>query len=110
MTNEKTIKDLRISIDETMASIRAIKGDTYADVLDFLNHGVQMTKMIAASSVELPEVPRDLLRYEVGHTLALASELLFRAYGYTKEQEKEMMEWVMQISDRIDNTMLPKEE
>lgn len=104
MNVPKEIRELKVSIDETMRSIRAVKGENYEDIVEFLLMGVQLTKLVAFLCRELTEEQTNMIAKHTAGTLGRGSELLFRAYNFTEEQEQEVIDWVDQLSKRIDAT------
>lgn len=112
MTSHKLLKEARSKIDESIDSIRAINGDTYAKTVVAFLMGMHLTKMIATYASNLPHIQAESLREQLLGTLSFIMELVVAGYGISDETEREMMEWAQQLCAHIDNayTQIKKEE
>lgn len=105
MSMPKEIYDLKEKINDTMESVRAVKGETFAEILEFLNYGVQMTKLVAMASKDADSVLLEAMSRQLATTMTMATDLLFKAHNFKQEDEDEIFKFVHQMSEHVDAVM-----
>jgi hydroxymethylpyrimidine/phosphomethylpyrimidine kinase len=98
-----SVQQVRETIDEMLTSVRAVKGDSYADLIVFLSTGMHLTKMVAFAVRGAESRMVDALGHQLASTLDLATGMLFEAYNLTKQDENEILKFAEKISDQVDN-------
>lgn len=100
-----SVQQVRETIDEMMTSVRAVKGESYADLLLFLSTGMHLTKMVAFAIRGAEPRVADALGRQLASTLELATGMLIDAYNLTEKDEEEVFKFAEKISDQVDNFM-----
>jgi len=98
-----SVQQVRETIDEMLTSVRAVKGESYADLLLFLSTGMHLTKMIAFAIRGSEQRLVDAIGHQLASTLELATGMLIDAYNLTEKDEEELFSFAEKISDQVDN-------
>jgi hypothetical protein len=102
MTVEKHKKEMQQKVKEMMKSIKTIKGEQYAEIVDFLSMCVHLTKMVAVLSKGQRQEVIDGMGEHLTLTLDTAATLIFQGHKISEEDQDEIMTWVEKISDQVD--------
>lgn len=102
MTQNKHQEEAHQKVKEMIQSIKAIKGEQYAEIVEFLSMGVHLTKMIAVLVKPHPAYVAEAMGNHISGTLDTAAGLIFAGYKISEQDQDEMMTWIEKISDQID--------
>lgn len=102
----KELQELRQVINETMSSVRAIKGEEFTDILDFMNQSIQLTKIVTSLASNAEPRIREIVGIQLTHTMAMACNLIMNAYCFEEKEQEEIIKWAEMISNRVDEYAL----
>lgn len=106
----KQIDEIRKTLEQILQdytnSIRAIKGEEYAQAVKFLAGMSHTGKMIAVATRSAPEQAKEALGVQFANTGAIGANLIMHLMKIDSEEEvHEMMKWADRISDSVDEAI-----
>lgn len=102
MTTNKHRDEMQQKVKEMMDSIKTIKGEQYAEIVEFLSMCVHLTKMVAVLVKPQPQHVAEALGGHLTMTLDAAAGLIFDGYKISDAEQDEIMTWIEKISEQVD--------
>jgi len=103
MNPEKHAANTRINVREMLDSVKAIKGETYADILEYISMSIHLTKIISVLTRQQPGIVTDGLQDHFVLMMTKSCDLLFGLCQYSDKDIEEIFGWAEKISEQVDN-------
>lgn len=87
------VVNLHERIEEVLESIRAVKGDRFADMVYVSFMGAHAVKMVGTAMADVDETIRDVVGRQLGHSIAAFMSLLAEMAQLSEQDCKELMNW-----------------
>jgi hypothetical protein len=109
--NPKFLDDLHERIDDSLDSIRAIKGDRFADIVYVSFMGAHAMKMVGTymSKQKGESMAREMIGRQLGHSIAAFMAMIAELAKLTEDDCKELMNWSDTLCEHV-NTALKEAE
>ena len=102
----KFIADLHERIEDSLASIRAVKGDKFADIVyvSFMaTHAIKMVGTYTASQGD--NRASDIVGRQLAHSVAAMMSLIASLADLSAEDCKELMNWSDTLCEHVNNAV-----
>lgn len=103
----KFIADLHERIDDSLDSIRAVKGDRFADIVYVSFMGAHAMKMVGTymRRQEGESEARDMIGRQLGHSLAAFMSIIAELAKLTEKDCKEVLTWSDTLCEHVNTAM-----
>lgn len=91
----KFVRDLHTRIEDSLESIRAVKGDQFADIVYVSFMGAHAVKMVGTymHRGSADEEARDAVGRQLGHSIAAMMSLIASLAKLSEQDCKDLMTW-----------------
>lgn len=90
----KFVRDLHTRIEDSLESIRAVKGEKFADIVYVSFMGAHAIKMVGTYMKRgTDEEAREAVGRQLGHSIAAMMSLLASLANLTEQDCKDLMTW-----------------
>lgn len=90
----RDLKELHAYFEDSMATIRAVKGDAYGDALLFLHKSISVGQAFnTALDPRVPQDVRDKINEQYAETMEFAFGKIIDAFGISEKEEEEIWKW-----------------
>lgn len=108
--NPKFVRDLHERIEDSLASIRAVKGEKFADIVYVSFMGAHAIKMVGTYMKRgHDDEARDAVGRQLGHSIAAMMSLIADLANLSQQDCKEMMTWSDTLCEHV-NTAVKEAE
>lgn len=109
MSIDKEIKEtkqyIESGLEEYFASLKAIKGETFTEIVRYLSGVSHCAKLISIGTRDAHPHVRKPVGMQFAAVSAGGATLLFKLAKFTDEDIAEAMQWCEKISDTVDTGM-----
>lgn len=102
---DETKKYIEGSLNDYFDNLKAIKGETFAEVVRYLSGVSHAAKLISIGTRLAPEHVRQPVGMQFAAVSAGGATLIFRLANFNDEDIAEAMQWCEKISDTVDTGM-----
>ena len=100
--DSKEIEELREKLNDTIKSVRAVKGEQFAEFLQWLTAATHLQGMVANICMALDD--EDMTKAvgeQLNGVLAHATSLLANAYDMEEKEVRELLKWTSTMQNHI---------
>ena len=99
----KFVRDLHTRIEDSLESIRAVKGETFADIVYVSFMGAHATKMVGSVLLhsDVSDEARDAVGRQLAHAIAAFMSLIASHAKLTQQDCKDLMTWSDTLCDHV---------
>ena len=96
-----TVKELHAYFEDSMATIRAVKGDAYGDALLFLHKTISIGQAFnAALDPDVPEAARSMINNQYAEVMEFAFAKVIESLNVSEDEENEIWKWQEVFTNR----------
>jgi BRCT domain type II-containing protein len=96
------IKEAKAKIDESIESIKAIHGETYADIVLCYVMSLHLTRMIAMLAREASREEANAVGEQLTGTLSAMMDLVVDGHNISAKTIDEIQNWAIRLTGHID--------
>lgn len=104
-TPDQVRDELRESVNESIESIRAIKGDAYAKVVSVAHIQLHVARCFKILAKDVPEPIMEAMLLQYSQMMSLNLKLLRDAYKFTDQELEEIVKWANTLDNRTDGAI-----
>lgn len=105
MSKQQILDDLKTNIQESIDSIKAIKGEPYANAVSFLHLAANTNRLMVILTQEASMESRLMLVKQYAAMVQLGMGMIADAYGMSDETVQEITDWAKQLDKRTGDAM-----
>lgn len=97
------IKEAKAKIDESIESIKAIHGDTYADIVLCYIMSMHLTRMVAVLARRTSREEAEAIGEQLTGTLSSMMDLIVDGHNISDKTIDEIQNWAIRLTGHIDH-------
>lgn len=102
----KFVRDLHTRIEDSLESIRAVKGNQFADIVYVSFMGAHAMKMVGTyMRRDGDSEARDVVGRQLGHSIAAMMSLIASLAKLSEQDCKELMTWSDTLCDHVETAV-----
>lgn len=104
-TPEQIKQDLETSVEESLASLRAIKGDKAADLADHVHKMLHVGRVIRICIQDAPDYARERTMIMFAKMVAKSTEMIAHAYELPENEIVEIVQWAKMLDNKTEDVL-----
>lgn len=104
-TPEQIKQDLETSVEESLASLRAVKGDAVADLADHVHKMLHVGRTIRIATQDAPDFAREKTMILFAKMIAKTTELVATAHKIPEDQLIDLVKWAQMLDKKTEEAL-----